>query len=76
MKRSSGGARRLLAVMWLLSNSALTGCQHAPPALLHDSAAMRIHRGDLPRSPEAEGWLISDNALAKILEAAEAYRSK
>lgn len=62
--------------MWALLALALTACPQRPQVILQDSAAMRIQPGDLPKSPGAKGWLLSDQAAAKLLEAAEACKKK
>lgn len=64
-----------LAVMLLLSALLLTACP-APQVILQDSAPMRILPGDLAKSPEAKGWLLSDQATAKLIEAAKSCQGK
>lgn len=76
MHRFNPAARRLLTVTVLLSALALTACAAPQQVILQSSAPMRIQHGDLPRSPEAKGWLLSDEATAKLLEAAEACQQQ
>ena len=71
MKKSKRGARTLLLVMLTLCLFGLIGCVAKPPVILESSRTMRILPGDLPKSPESKGWFLSDEAIAKLLEAAE-----
>ena len=71
MQRYSRAALTLRMVTSLLFLSALTACHPQPPAILQDSATIQILPGDLPKSPTSKGWLLSDQATAKLLEAAE-----
>ena len=64
--------RLLLSVMLVLSVCALTACVPKPPVILSDSVTMRIQPGDLQKSPAFKGWALSDAAVAKLLEKAEA----
>lgn len=74
MKRHRQIGRRLAAVTLLLSALLLTACPQRPQVILQDSAPIRILPGDLPKSPAAKGWLLSDQATAKLLEAAKACK--
>jgi hypothetical protein len=44
--------------------------------ILTDSGVLRIQKGDLCASPEFQGWGVSDNVLARMLEAAEKCAGK
>jgi len=71
MMKFKKGARTLLLAMLTLCLFALTGCAAKPPVILESSRTMRILPGDLPKSPASKGWFLSDEAIAKLLEAAE-----
>lgn len=66
--------KMLLLAMLMLSVLALTGCPSKPQVILQSSAPMKILPGDLPKSPNSKGWLLSDEATARLLEAAEACK--
>ena len=78
MKKSRKVGRLSLALMQLLLLSVLMACSlfksAPPPVILQSSAPMRILPGDLPKSPAAKGWLLSDEATAKLLEKAESCK--
>jgi hypothetical protein len=71
MKRFSRAGRILRLATLMLLAFGLTACAVKTPVILTDSKVMKIQKGDLCASPEFQGWGISDNALAKLLEAAE-----
>lgn len=71
MPKSRKAAPISLMATLLLSLLALTACSHPAQVVLRDSVTIRILPGDLRQSPEMQGWALSDNALAKLLEVAE-----
>lgn len=75
MKTYNKGGTILLLLILLLSTTGLTGCscwkRTTPATLINTSEVTRIHKGELPNSPAAQGWLLSDGALATLLERAE-----
>ena len=75
MQRYKRGVRISQLVTLLLLTVALTSCscwkRTAPTTLMGTSVVTKIHKGELPTSPEVEGWVINDAALALILERAE-----
>lgn len=71
MMKFKKGARTLLLAMLTLCLLGLIGCAAKAPIILESSRTMRILPGDLPKSPESKGWFLSDEAVAKLLEAAE-----
>jgi hypothetical protein len=76
MRKFNRVARTLLPAMLMLFLFGLTACKSLPPVVLHDSATIRILPGDLPKSPEFQGYGLGDSSLAKLLEAAEACQAK
>ena len=68
MMKSSKAATILLQVMLLLSMLVLTGCCHSQTTTLQGNEAKKLQQNEL--TPFA-GWLIRDEALARILEKAE-----
>ena len=76
MKKRRQIGRLLRVATLLLSVLLLTACPQRPQVILQDSAPIRILPGELPKSPAAKGWLLSDQATAKLLEAAKACKGK
>jgi len=80
MPKSTRAAQTLQRAMLVLSVFALTACNpfkpKPQPVILQESKAIRIQQGDLPNSPNFKGWGLSDQATAKLLEAAESCKGK
>jgi hypothetical protein len=72
MKKSGKAGQILLKVILMLSVFALTSCAAKTPVVMQSSMAIRILPGDCKTSPEFKGWGLSDDALARLLELAEA----
>ena len=68
MRRHNKGAQTLLRVMLLLSLLALTACAQ-DRVILQGNQAVKLQQNESAPWP---GWLIQDEALARILEKAEA----
>lgn len=69
--RNSKAARILSAVMLMLSLPGLTGC--APTTILCGNRVERLQKNE---SAPFSGWLMQDEAMAKLLERAEACAPK
>lgn len=67
MKRPKGAAAIFRTATLALSLLALTGCLHRT-VVMPEARAVRLYQG---QQAPMSGWLLSESALAKILEAAE-----
>ena len=77
LRRSRKADRILQAATLLLLLSASTGCSWfkpaPPPVVLQESTTIRLEKA----TPAPwRGWLLSDSALAKLLEKAESCQGK
>lgn len=73
MKRYLRAGSIFLTVMWLLSSSALIGCAERKTILMPESRVAKVKQGD---PAPFDGWILTDSALAKTLEAAERCQEK
>lgn len=71
MKRSIRAGSILLTAMLMLSSGALIGCAAQKTIVMPESKTVKIKQGD---PAPFNGWLLTDSALAKVLEAAEQCR--
>ena len=72
MTKYSKAGQTLLTVMLMLFLLALTGCWQTDNHYLTGNKAVRLQQNE---SAPWQGWLIQDEAMARILEAAEACRA-
>lgn len=68
MQKSNRGVRILLMAMLMLWSSALIGCAAPKTIVMPESKAVTIKAGE---AAPYSGWLLTDSAVAKLLEAAE-----
>lgn len=73
MQRFKGVGRLSLLVMLTLSASASTGCSHAPTVILDESKVVKLTQNE---SAPFSGWLLSESAMARLLEVAEGCQEK
>ncbi len=71
------GGRTLLKVMLLLSSLALTACSgmksSTTPVVLQESRTAKIKQG---QPAPFDGWMLTDGAMAKLLELAETAKTR
>jgi len=74
MKRPNKEGRIFRAAMLMLSLFVLTSCsmlKPAPPVVMPESRAIYLEAG---KPTPLTGWLLSESALAKLLEKAESCK--
>ena len=68
MQKSKKAAQILLMAMLMLWSSALIGCAGQKTTVMPESKTAKINQGE---AAPYTGWLLTDSAVAKLLEAAE-----
>lgn len=76
MQRFKPFARLLSAMILVLSLYCLTACHPQPPIILQSSATQKIPRNVSVISEHSDGWFISDDSLARLLECCERCQTK